>query len=349
MRRAASRHLLVIATATAAGIVLPSASLWAQPPEPREHRRVLLLVDPPGEPLMGRIRAEVTLLGLEVVVRAPQGPIETSARAEGAVAAIRMLPSRNGVEVWMADETSGRSLLRQTIVDETRGGPNQNLIALQTVELLRTSLFPHAPAEDARRTAAVPAAAPAPVIVQVAAAPASGESGVASGFGLLYSVGGASPAWQAWLSFQHLWTRRLGMALVVSAPVRRGTMTGREGTAEVGAFIAGAEAIARFSSDGRRVFLTTGLGAAFVSALATGHPIQDGSAQLMSESSSAYTGLAYARATVGWKLSSWLALGMSGLVGTTVAPVHVRFAGNDAGDWGMPMLGAALSAEAGWN
>ena len=40
---------------------------------------------------------------------------------------------------------------------------------------------------------------------------------------------------------------------------------------------------------------------------------------------------------------------MSGLVGTTVAPVHVRFAGNDAGDWGVPLLGAALSAEADWN
>ena len=62
--------------------------------------------------------------------------------------------------------------------------------------------------------------------------------------------------------------------------------------------------------------------------------------------------LAFATADVvmlGWKLSSWLALGMSGLVGTTVAPVHVRFAGNDAGDWGVPLLGAALSAEADWN
>ena len=51
----------------------------------------------------------------------PQGPIEASARSEHAVAAIRMLPSRKGVEVWMADETSGRSLLRQVVVDETPG------------------------------------------------------------------------------------------------------------------------------------------------------------------------------------------------------------------------------------
>ena len=127
-------------------------------------------------------------------MRAPQGPIETSARAERAVAAIRMLPSRNGVEVWMADETSGRSLLRQAIVDETKGGPNQNLIALQTAELLRTSLFPRSP-PGAAKPASAP---PAPVIVQIAPPPLSGESGLMSGFGLLYGAGGASPAWQIW-------------------------------------------------------------------------------------------------------------------------------------------------------
>ena len=139
------------------------------------------------------------------------------------------------------------------------------------------------------------------------------------------------------------------MALAVSAPVHRGTMSEREGTAEVGAIIAGAEVIACFKSERRRRYLTTGLGAAFVSVLATGHPIQNGIAPLLSESSSTYTGLGYARATLGWRLSSWLALGMSGLAGTTVARVHVRFAGSDAGEWGVPVLGAALFAEVGWN
>ena len=95
----------------------------------------LLLVDSPGDPFMDRIRAEVVSLGLEGVVRAPQGSIEARARAEHAVAAIRILPSRNGVEVWMADAASGRSLLRQVIVDETPRGPNQDVVALQTAEL----------------------------------------------------------------------------------------------------------------------------------------------------------------------------------------------------------------------
>jgi len=344
--RATATCLLALA---AAGIATRPANVRAQPNEPRDHRRVLLLTDTPGDPFMGRIRAEVASLGLEVVVRPPRGPIEASARAERATVAIRMLSSRNGVEVWMADETSGRSLLRQVIVDETKGGPNQNLIALQTAELLRTSLFTHAPPERGSVTSPPPGPAPEPVIIRTAPPPPSGESALASNLGLLYSAGGAGPAWQASLSFQHLWTRRLGMALVVSAPVQRGTMRGREGAADVGAVIAGAEAIARFGFERRRVFLTTGLGAGFVAVVATGHPSQDGTAPLVGDSSTAYTALGYARASIGWKLATWLAVGMSGLAGTTIAPVHVRFAGSDAGDWGMPVLGAALFAQIGWN
>ena len=68
-----------------------------------------------------------------------------------------------------------------------------------------------------------------------------------------------------------------------------------------------------------------------------------------SKSYNANTALGFARITLGWKLSSWLGLGMSGLVGTTVARVHIRFGGNDAGDWGVPLLGAALFAQVDWH
>ena len=36
------------------------------------------------------------------------------------------------------------------------------------------------------------------------------------------------------------------------------------------------------------------------------------------------------------------------LAGATPAPVHIRFAGNDAGDWGTLVLGAGLFGEVGW-
>jgi len=328
----------LLAIAVAAAIAAPGAAL-AAPEEPDERRRVLVVVDDPADPFMGRIRAEVALLGVEVVVRKPQGPIEASARSERAVAAIRMLPSRRGVEVWMADETSGRSLIRQVVVDDTARGPNQNLIALQTAELLRTSLFPRP---------APPVEAPA-VIVTPAPPRASGESQLVSSVGLLYGGSDASSAWQGGLALQHLWNDRLGVALSLSAPLHRGTMTGPEGTADVGAIMVGPEAVARFESASGRLFMTTGLGAALAIVLATGHPRQQASAQLESASSTAYTGLAYARVTLGWKLSRWFDAGLNVVAGTTIAGVQVRFAGNAAGEWGMPVLGAAVFAGTRWH
>ena len=329
-------------SAAAAGIAVPGAAL-AVPEGPDERRRVLLVVDDPADPLMGRIRAEVALLGVDVVMRAPQGSIEASARSEHAVAAIRMLPSRRGVEVWMADETSGRSLLRQVVVDETARVPNQNLIALQTAELLRTSLFarPTPPASH-------PVDAP-PVVVTPASPPTSGESQLVSSVGLLYGGGDAGPAWQAGLAVQHFWNDRFGFAISLSAPVHRGTMSGPEGTADVGAITVGPEALARFEAAHGRLSMTTGLGAALVVVLATGHPLEQASAQVVSNFSTAYTGLGYARVTFGWKLSRWVDAGLNVVAGTTIARVQVRFAGNAAGDWGMPVLGAALFAGIRWH
>jgi len=349
--RIGSRRGLVLVTVVE--IALLSAEVGAAAPprrspdlssgasEPQARRRVLLLVDGPRDPFMARVQAEVASLGLQVVLRAPFGPIETSARAEHAVAAIRVLPSRNGVEVWMADETSGRSLLRQAIVDETPGGPNQNLIALQTAELLRTSLFPHRPGEAPPALRTPPPPPPAPS--------ATSESGLVTGVGLLYGAGGAGPAWQAAISFQHFWARGLGFSLNLGVPIDRGAMTAREGTAEVGAILAGAEVLARFRSERRRLFLITGLGAAFASVWATGHPIPEASAQLVSHSSNTSTGVGYARITLGFKPSSWLGLGVSGLAGATSGKVHVRFAGSEAGDWGVLIVGANLFGEVDWN
>ena len=322
----------LLAIAAAAGIAVPGAAL-AAPEEPDERRRVLLVVDDPADPFIGRIRAEVALLGVEVVMRAPQGQIEASARSEHAVAAIRMLPSRRGVEVWMADETSGRSLLRQVVVDETPRGPNENLIALQTAELLRTSLFPR-PTPPASHPADAP-----PVVVTPAPPPASGESQLVSSVGLLSGGGDAGPAWQAGLAVQHFWNDRFGFAISLSAPFQRGTMSGPEGTADVGAVTIGPEALARFESAHGRLFMTTGLGAALVYVLATGHPREQASAQLMSSLSTAYTGLGYARLTLGWKLSRWVDAGLNVVAGTTIARVQVRFAGNAGGRMGHARAG----------
>jgi hypothetical protein len=320
----------------------------SQPVDTPVRRRILLLVDKPGDAFMGRIRAEIASLGLDIAMRAPSGPLETDARAEHAVAAIRMLPSRRGVEVWMADETSGRSLLRQVIVDETPGGPDQNLIALQTAELLRTSFFPRSESPPAP-PAAPPPAPPPPIVLQAPPPQPSGESGVQLGVGALYAAGGASTALQAWLSFQHLWGRHFGIALDLSAPLRRGSLSGPEGSADLGAVVLGGEVLARLGTERDPFLLTAGLGGGLAAVIVTGHPSnQAGGSALVGSSSGAYTGLGYLRVNLGWRAESWLVLGATGLAGLTTGRVHIGFAGNDAGDWGVSLFGGALFGEVDW-
>src|SRR4051812_49199516 len=108
--------------------------------EDATNRRVLL-IEQGGDAFLEQVGAEIEKIGVSLVRADASGAIEAAAGAERARAAIRVLPSRRGVEVWMADVTSGRSLLRQVVVDESAGGPDHDLIALQTAELLRTSLL----------------------------------------------------------------------------------------------------------------------------------------------------------------------------------------------------------------
>jgi hypothetical protein len=310
-------------------------------PEARANHRVLILVDEPGDPFMDRIGLEVTSVGgLDVIMRPPVGSLDADARAEHAEVAIRKLASGLGVEVWMADATSGRSLLRHLIVDESPAGPDQSLIALQTAEFLRTSFFPR------HETASPAVAAPPPTAGATASPPpeALGADRVQVGVGYLHSAGGVSPALQAWLSYQHVWRRGLGVVLDVSAPLLRGNLSGPQGTAEVGAVVAGAGLLARFESEGGRMFVAAEVGGAFASVLVTGHPV----ANLVGSSPSASTGLAYLRLDGGVAPLRWLGLGVAAILATTTTRVRIEFAGNRVGNWGVPIVGGFAYAEIGW-
>ena len=335
----------ILAVLAVALFVRPTPALGAPPPEARPLRRVLLVSDKPSDPFVDRIRAELTSLGLSVIARGPVGPLEADARDQRAIAAIRVLPSRKGVEVWMADETSGRSLLRQVIVDESPGGPNQGLVALQTAELLRTSLFPRQDKPPQPPGAQIVVVPSAPVVEPHREAAPSREVGVQAGLGLLYSAGGAGSALQAWLSLHQQLAGRWALALGLSAPLARATLNGPEGRADLGVFLAGAELHASFETREPRLFLTTGVGTALAWVSARGQA----TAPQVATSASAFAGLGYARVDAGWRASEWLSFGVSAALGATFGRVNVRFAGSDAGTWGLPILASFLISEVHWN
>jgi hypothetical protein len=344
--------MLSAAAATSLPSVPVRAAPAASPGEPAP-RRVLLIVDRADDPFAERIRAEVAGLGLTVVTLEPWrthatlGPLETVARAQHAVAAIRMVPSRKGVEVWMADETSGRSLLRQLVVDESPQGPNQSLIALQTAELLRTSLLsqPGAPTGSGAPRSAAPAGETSPTLVARPEAAAAGpQVGLDAALGVLFAPRGGSAALQAWLSVQHSIAPRWILALDLSAPLRTASLSGPEGSARVGAYLAGLTLAGRVSRVGSPLLAIAGIGLGVLDLRANGQT----NAPLQATSSSAVTAAIFARADASLEVVRWLRLGLRAVAGVTSSAIQLDFAGNDAGSWGQPFLAGLGLADLSW-
>jgi hypothetical protein len=308
--------------------------------EARRDLRVLLVLDRAADPLMERIRAEVVALGLAVIARGPSGPLEADAREQHAVAAIRVLPSRKGVELWMADVTTGRTLARQLIVDERPQGPDHTLIALQTAEILRTSLFP----QPSKPSPSPPPPQPPPQVI-VLPAPRGPEGIVQAGFGSLYSSGGASSSLQVWASLGRRWRNGLGVALDVTGPVVPGSLSGLEGSAAVGGCLLGTELFVNFPPRGSKWFFTTGVGGGIADVWAKA---KSRTPPLQMTSSSKVTGIGYARLQTGWKPVGWFRLSLAGVAGTTFETVRIRFAGNQAGTWGGMVLAGFLQLGVEW-
>jgi hypothetical protein len=346
---------------------------------PSSARRVLLIIERANDPLAERIRAEIAGVGLPVVIlepwrtRGPARPLEETARAQRAAAVVRVLPSRKGVEVWMADETSGRSLLRQLIVDESAGGPNQGLIALQTAELLRTSLLSAAPSlaspargdTNAGVTEAPPSLSPSPssppsppssssaqvaspssspVVVVPSSSSAASEIDAQAALGAMASAGGGGAAFQAWLSLHRSFGRRLGLALDITAPLRAASLSGPEGSARLAAHMAGIALVARWELPASGFHGTAGAGFAAVRVSVDGRA----SAPLVATSDAAYTAAGYLRADAAWEVTRWLRVGVRGVGGASLGAVRVRFAANDAATWGRPFVAAFGLADLRW-
>jgi len=324
LRTRARRHGVLIALALS--VCVPRSAAADETPNPR-----VVVIEQGPDPLLDRVRAEIEGLGFVVLRSQSKDPLETVARAEQAAAAIRVLASRQGVEVWMADATSGRSLLRQTVVDESPQGPDRDLIALQTAELLRTSLLGDKPApQQVVPAEAPPHAAPAPAPVPVTNSNERHDAAVQLALGALYSPGGASAAIELGLSGYWFFAERWGVALDFSLPLHSATITGVEGSAKLGPYFGGASVLARFQSEGNPLFATAGVGAAVLLVSYEGEAHDP----LQSSSGSQVTAAAYLRAEGGFEATRWFRFGLRALVGATFQRISVTFAGNDAGSFG---------------
>jgi hypothetical protein len=254
------------------------------------------------------------------------------------VAAIRALPSRKGVELWMADVTTGRTLTRQLVVDEEPTGPDYNLVALQTAEILSTSLLRKSDPVPPPNPPPVPPVPPAPpaAVVPGALPPPGAKIEVAGAIGSLYSLGGVEPSMQTWVSLRRRSHRGFGVGIDASVPIVPGSLSGIEGSSRVGAFALGIGLSKSLLTNDSRGFLQVGLGGGILFVKTTG----TAEAPLSGSVATAMLGHGYAMLDGGWKVSDWLKLGGTLLVGTAFKGATIDFVGNRAGTFGRLMLGA---------
>lgn len=164
----------------AAGLLVSLRSLgvaWAEP-----SAKVVLVATSQESTTARRLEAELRNLDVEVVrVTVPVGSasirkeLQRIAQEQGAFAAVRIVPTDNEAEVWVADRITGKTLVREVLSGKS-GVDLDDAISLGAVELLRASLLEMEHTAELKGDIAPPAAIrkllpPPPPVAAPTAAP----------------------------------------------------------------------------------------------------------------------------------------------------------------------------------
>lgn len=301
----------------------------------------IVLVGEAGAPSRGlaRLRAELDALGLEVVEmeldpenRSPTA-LDDLARKVGAFAAVRLVPSVNGAEVWVADRITGKTVLREVVVG--RHQTADDIVALRAVELLRVSLLelrmPRAepqPEVAARVQELVPATEPATYPFEATVGPAVSTS-----------PGGLTAALQGFLALRYNLPELLAIEAFAMLPTFSTRIGTDQGQADVSIGMAGLGLQLRLSE--RTIRTRVGAGAAAVLLRMNGSP----NPPYQGRSDSIVSGAPFVSFGLARDLGPSLALGAEVIAGAAVPRPVIEFAGGQVATWGRPFACAALTLD----
>ncbi|APR88135.1 Flagellar hook-length control protein FliK [Minicystis rosea] len=332
-----------------------------EPAHAADPPRVVLVAAETEHAFMERLRAELTALGFEVITApAPPGALsrealEASARAASAVAAMRVAWLRAGLEVWVVDRVTGKTVLREVMA---AGAAPESTVALRAVELLRASLMEldaaqpprgETPAPEGLRAAAglppppsaPPNAAHTPTAPVPPTAPTRPFLSIDVGASITGSPGGL-PAFPALTVGLSGWiVPQLSAGLLALVPLSTAHDQGPEGTSSSRITLFGVEA--RFEPlPAARFRPSIGAGAALVWMHTDG---TGGSARYAGASPSAWSGGPFVRPGLGIAVASHLVIRADLLAGVALRRLVIAYAGRDAAAWGVPFLSGSLGLE----
>jgi hypothetical protein len=288
-----------------------------------------------------RLRAELSALGLEVVditlpTNEPATSLDSAARRVGAFAAVQVVTTQGGVEVWILDPATGKTLLRELVRGPS--GTVDDVVALQAVELLRARLrelrfFPKAPGR-AHPTRTVAPAAPPPQPDREAS-----RLWVELGPGLSASPGGVGVTGQALVGLRWRLTRTFGLDAWGSLPVTRAVLRRPEGAANIAPWFFGADTAVWFLPPRANWQLTAAVGIAAVYLDIDGHPRPPWSGR----ADPLMTALPFVRLALERRFSVRLGVGLDAFVGFAAPHPSIRFSGREVANWGRPLVLSTLT------
>jgi hypothetical protein len=342
------RRCLAISAVGLAALASSVATARADEAPPAEASRrsseTIVVVSEPGDAFGLRLVAELETLGFRATIVAPtenasRASLESVARAKNAIAAIRGVASERGVEVWIADRVTGKTVLREMVRGDDGHEPDDAL-ALRTVELFRASLLeaslptplrgevPATPALRARLQ--VPALAPppeSPPMLRLAVAPA-----------LLFSPGGFGPAVSLTVGLGFMPSEHVGASAFIAVPIVKPSQN-PSAPISLTPIVGGGAIRFALTERGARWTPTIDGGIAVIGLEANGAG---------ATSASGINAAPYLSIGAGYAVSKNLRLRADVLAAMLASAAKIENDGQPIATWGKPIVMPSLGVDCGW-
>jgi hypothetical protein len=323
-------------------IVVIAMSLIATRVRASEPARIAIVHElSADERAIGRLRAELSTLGLEVVdvtlaLNEGATAFDDAARRVNAFAAVHVIPGKGGVEVWIADRATGKTLFREHVI-----GPGEefdDVVALKAGELLRASLAELGLSPKGEQAVPAPRpmapAAPLPLERRADAAWLFLELGPA----VAMSPGGVDATAHGFVGLRWRASRFFGLDGFASIPVTAATVAAPEGSADVRPWLLGLD-VAVWFFDPQAAWQVAGAAGLGVAHLAiAGSPTPP----LLGRRDTTTVAFPFTRFSVDRSLGARFRIGLHGFVGIAAPRPTLRFDEREVADWGQPVVVSTL-------
>jgi hypothetical protein len=306
---------------------------------------MLVLIERSKPPFLPRLLAELGSSGFDVAVVTPstfppgRPEIEQLAQREGATVQLLVVEAGAGLEIWIVDPATGKTVFREVILGlyEPREAPE--LVAIRLVETFRATLLdfasPHTSAPP------LPLRPVPPVDSSTHAGPS--RFAIAVGGGGAYSAGGIGPTAHLDLALGYRMGRGFSIAVDGAlTPARTKVRGAPEGEAEIAWYLAGVSFGFSPGDPAAPIRFRSSAGAWIGWMSLTGQPVPP----YVNTPAEFVSVIPHLDAGLRLSLTPSVALAPGLSLGVSAPAASIRFAGREVATWGRPLWMGSLAVEA---